>query len=389
MSTIVIKGGTAVLESELLDNALIIVENDRIAFLGSKTSPFIPSDAEVIEANGLWVCPGFVDVHVHGAGGDRLGADRDANIRIARTLARFGTTSFLAGIGTSSETTTFDAVTVISQLMEEGSGGAEILGIHLEGPYLSLQKKGGMDANYLRLPSVTELNQLIAASGNHIRLVGIAPELKGAIEAITYLRDRGIVVSVAHSNATYEEACAGIWAGITHATHTYNAMTGLHHREPGVLGAILGNDAVTAELIGDLVHVVPAAVLVLLRCKGPDRVTLVTDGVFATGLPDGEYDHGDGRNVIVKNGVCELPDGTLAGSISTMNRNVANLVQKLHVDLAIAVRMASLNPAREIGISNHKGSLKPGKDADLTLLDRDFQVQRTFVRGSEVYRRQN
>ena len=383
---LIIQGGNVVTESDIIIDALVFVEDGKIESIGSRDSALCyPFEARIIDAAGHWVCPGFVDVHVHGGGGGAFNGDKEQVRLASRFLASTGTTSFLATIGTLPKEDTFRAIENVVGVMDEGTDGAEIVGLHMEGPFVNPERKGAMNPEFMRRPSIEEADQMMKVSNNKIKLMTIAPEIEGAHELISHLCKIGVVASMGHSNATYQEACGGIAAGIQHITHTYNAMRGLHHREPGGVGAALTQDLVICELIADFVHVAPAAAMVLIRAKGPDRTAIITDSSFAAGLPDGKYSRGDGRYAYVRDGRCTLEDGTLAGSISTMNRSIANLVRGLNISIIDAIKMASLTPARSVGISDAKGSLCPGKDADIVILDENFQVLRTFVRGREVY----
>jgi len=259
------------------------------------------------------------------------------------------------------------------------------LGVHLEGPYINPEKRGAHDAEYVRLPSLDEIRELLEASNHTIKIVTLAPEVKGSIELITELRKFGIVASVGHSNATYSEVVDAIKHGVTHATHTFNEMGGLHHREPGVVGAVLVQDELTAELISDNIHVHPAAMKLLIRTKGTNKVVLVTDAIQAAGMPDGEYRVGK-KDVIVRNGVCRVESGELAGSTLTMDGAVRNVMKSVGLPLRTAIKMATINPALAINIDKNKGSLEPGKDADIIIIDKEVNVYVTIVKGKIVHR---
>ena len=383
-----IRGGAAITERGIVDDAVIVVEKGRIADIGSgKSSSFSPS-AHIVDATGCWLVPGFIDLHLHGGNGSNL-ATNDASevLKITRFLASCGTTSFLATLSTGPVERIIESISVVRELIGSQYDGAEIVGIHLEGPYISRERKGAMNPKYIRRPSIDETDRAIDLAAGSIRMVTLAPELEGSLELIRHLADQGIVVSIGHSNATYDEAMVGIDAGITHATHTYNAMSGLHHRESGVVGAVLTSESVTCQLIADLVHVSPAAAQVLIRCKGPSKVAVITDNGFAAGLPDGIYSQTDGRSIFKDNGSCTLENGTLAGSVSLMNQNVRNMVSVLGISLPEAIEMASLTPARVARVDQRKGSLRVGKDADIVIMDDEFEVNQTYVKGRLVYSR--
>jgi N-acetylglucosamine-6-phosphate deacetylase len=264
--------------------------------------------------------------------------------------------------------------------------GAEGLGLHLEGPFLNVEKKGAFNPAWLRKPSVGEAKLLLQAGGDWIRQVTIAPELPGTPDLAAVFRSAGAVVSMGHTNADYDTASAALSGDFAHVTHTFNAQRGFHHREPGVLGAILASDWATAELIADTIHVHPGAMRILLRCLGTKRVVLITDAMAGAGLPDGAYDL-VGHTVTVRNGRATLADGTLAGSTAKMNDCVRNLHRQLGIALPDAVRMASLNPACVLGLANRLGTLAVGKDASLTVIDEDVNVHLTMVKGQIAYQR--
>jgi N-acetylglucosamine-6-phosphate deacetylase len=274
------------------------------------------------------------------------------------------------------------------QVMRHGTGGAEILGIHMEGPYLSGAEiaKGSQPVNELRQPSVRELNEMMDASEGTIRKMTIAPELDGAMDVIREMVRLNIVPSAGHTAATYEQMLEGISAGIRSCCHTFNGMIPFHHRNTGVLGAVLTCDEVNAELIADCQHVFPVAMKVLYRCKGGERIHLVTDNTYWAGLPNGPYDWSENRVVIKEDQRAYVKGGTLAGSVASMNFDIANMIHRVGCSLADAVRMATINPARVIGVADRKGSLEVGKDADLTIIDADVNVYLTMVKGQIVYR---
>jgi N-acetylglucosamine-6-phosphate deacetylase len=262
--------------------------------------------------------------------------------------------------------------------------GAEGLGIHLEGPFLNPAKKGAFNVAWLRPPTLGEADDLLRAGRGWIRQVTLAAELPGASEVAARFRAEGVVVSLGHTDSDYEVASAALRGHFTHVTHTFNAQRGFSHREPGALGAILASDRVTAELIADTIHVHPGAMKVLLRCLGTDRVVLITDAMAAAGLGDGRYDL-VGETVMVRGGRATLLDGTIAGSTASLSECVRNVHQKVGVPLPESVKMASLNPARAMGLADRLGSITVGKDASLTVVDENWNVQLTMVSGRVVY----
>lgn len=258
-----------------------------------------------------------------------------------------------------------------------------MLGAHLEGPFLSPEKPGAQIVENIRTPSKEEFDELLNASKKSIKLITIAPEVPGAIELIKHASSLGVTVSLGHSNAKYEEALAGIKAGASHATHLFNAMRAYHHREPGILGAVLENPKVSVELIMDLVHVHPSIIRLVCKLKPNDKVISVTDAIRATDMPDGVYKNR--YELHVKNGEARLPDGTLAGSTLTLDKALHNLVFKLGIPLKDAVTMMTVNPAKDIRVDDEIGSIKVGKSADLVILDKNLNVMKTIVGGEIVF----
>ena len=365
--------------------ATVVLEEGRIAAVGEGLPP--PAGAEVMDLAGLSLVAGFIDLHVHGGGGFSLMTEDAEEIRsYARWVVSKGVTSFLATLVAASRPQMERWLATVSVLEEEVDGGAHPLGAHLEGPFLNPKRRGALLPAALRPPDVAELLAYVQTAGGRLKVIVVAPELPGAAEVIGVAREQGLVVSMGHTDATYEEAREAISRGVTQATHCFNAMRPFHHRDPGCLGAILASPQVTAELIGDGVHVHPGAMALLLRAKGPLRTMLVTDGVAPSGLGSGTYSFG-GRPIAVKGGVFILPDGTIAGSVATMDQMVRNLVELGLGSLPEASRMASLNAATVLGLDGHKGRVASGYDADLVALDESLEVTMTFAGGQLVYSR--
>lgn len=386
----VVRGGRLLTPGGVVPDGVVVIEDERIVFAGAAADwRSDASPAVEVDAGGGWICPGFIDVHVHGGGGaDTMDADLDALRVIALEHARHGTTSFLPTTVTAPHEQLLRVAAVVREAVGAWMGGAQVLGLHLEGPYVSPKRAGAQNPAHMRAPSQEELQELYKTAQGTWRLVTMAPELPGALEAIRWLTERGVVVSLGHTDATYEQASAGIAAGARHATHLFNAMRGLHHREPGVVGAALTHDAVTVELIADGDHVHPAALRLAAAVKGPERVCLVTDCIRAGGMSDGAVKLGD-LDVVVKDGKARLardPD-TIAGSLLTMAGAVRYMVQNVGVPLPDAVAMASATPARAVGVADRKGSLASGMDGDVVVLDDDLNVQATVVSGQVVYSR--
>lgn len=339
------------------------------------------------DCRGRIVLPGFIDVHVHGAdGADVMDASPAALDKIAAFKARHGVTGFYATTMTASPAATLAAVRAVNDYAGQHSPapGARILGIHLEGPFISPHFPGAQNPNDIRPPDPAEFRQLV--DSGPVAMITLAPEVEGASEVIAVAGDRGVVAVLGHTNATYEECVAAVAQGVAQATHTYNAMSGLHHRRPGTLGAVLRLDALHAQLIADNIHVHPAAMEILARCKGPDRLILITDAMRAAGLPDGHYELG-GLPVTVTEGQCRLEDGTLAGSVLTMERALANFMAATGWSAAQAWPCTSRTPARALGIADRFGTLAPGTAADMVVLEDDLSVAATIVGGAVVYRK--
>ncbi|HEX2980876.1 MAG TPA: N-acetylglucosamine-6-phosphate deacetylase [Anaerolineaceae bacterium] len=371
-----------------IENGMVVVgEDGKIEAVGAKGGA-IPAGAEVIDAGGRMIIPGLIDIHHHGGNGVlfELGADHETMTRLTRWVASTGVTGFLRSIAAPTAEAFIQLIADHVREIESGSEGAAVLGLHLEGPSLCLEKKGAFNPSWIRNPDPDEARRSLAAGKGWIRQVTIAPELPHADEVAAIYRKAGVTVALGHSNTNYEIASRALAGNFNHVTHTFNAQSNFSHRAPGVMGAVLASDNVTAELISDTIHVHPGAMKALIHGLGPERVAIITDAAGAAGMADGEYEM-VGQHVIVKNGSVRLPDGTLAGSMATMNACVRNVNQVVGIPLLDAVRMASLTPAKAIGLAGSKGSLEVGKDADLAIVDGDLNVYLTLVAGKIVYNR--
>ncbi|NJN17468.1 MAG: N-acetylglucosamine-6-phosphate deacetylase [Oscillochloris sp.] len=345
-----------------------------------------PLAAATIDLAGAIMLPGFVEVHTHGGGGHSLHSSDPAEIRAYAAWApNTGVTAFLAGVVGVPGGLPEAQIAAVVAAAQTPDPGAEILGIHLEGPYISPLRRGAHPLTWLRAPDAAETMHLLEIADPWLRIVTLAPELPGAPEMIARLVSAGINVSIGHTDATYEQARAVIPLGIRHATHCFNAMRPLLHREPGPLGAIVEAEDVLGELIADGVHVHPAALRILLRALGPARTVIVTDALACAGLRAGTFSFA-GQPAQVIDGAARLADGTLTGSVLTMDVALRNLVEQLGQELPAASTMLSYNPARAAGVGARKGRLRPGYDADLLILDSDLQLQATYCRGALAYR---
>lgn len=384
MPPLAIRAGRVLAHSEEIRDAVILVEDRRIVAVGRRDAVSLPAQARTVDARAFTVAPGFVDVHIHGAGGyDVMEATPESLAGVATAVARHGTTTLLATTVTSRPDFTCRSLEGIARYIraprESSVAAAEIAGIHLEGPFLSHARRGTQPAEWIAPPSVPLLRRFLEAAANCGRILTLAPEVPGALEVIEAARRAGLVVAVGHTDATYEEAHAAFERGAGHAVHVFNAMRPFSHRETGVIGAVLTDPRVTAELIADGVHVDRPAMQILLASKGFDRVVLVSDATAAAGMPDGDYPLGPLR-VRVSGGVCRSAEGALAGSALTLDRALRNIVA-LGVPLPDAVRMLTFNPARLVGLEKAKGALVAGADADLILLDENLHVKGVMTRG--------
>ena len=343
--------------------------------------------AEVIELpDDAIVLPGFVDQHIHGAGGsDGMdGTVKDIST-IANTIASEGTTSFLVTTMTQSPENITKALQAVKEYKAANpADGARVVGVHLEGPFIAAKHKGAQPLEYVKEPDVKAFDAYNEASGNSIRIVTLAPEVEGAEEFVAHLTKQGIVSSIGHSGAKYPEIERAVALGASNVTHTYNAQSALHHREIGVVGSAMLLDELNSELICDTIHVSVPAMRLLVKNKPLDKLSLITDAMRAKGLPDGESELG-GQKVFVKDGEARLADGTLAGSVLRMNRAVQNMVQKVGVPLTQAVDYATINPARMLKIDDVTGSIKVGKNADFTVVNKNFDVLLTIRDGEIIY----
>jgi N-acetylglucosamine-6-phosphate deacetylase len=384
MSTTLIHAARAFTPATEIPDAAILFRDGVIESVGPRSAVTLPAGAREIIATNKIATPGFLDVHIHGAGGhDVMEATADSLKAVSRMVAAHGTTSFVATTATAStESICRSAEGIagyISRQHQSDDCRADILGIHFEGPFINSARRGVHPLEFLKLPSADLLEKFIDAAKGNARILTLAPELLGAMPCIDAAHRAGLVVAIGHTDATYEQARAAIARGAHHAVHVYNAMRPFSHRDSGVIGAVLTTPEVTAELIADGVHVDEAAMRLLLQAKGAAGVILVSDGISATGMPDGKYTLGT-FEVTVSGGVCRNSEGKLAGSTLTLDRALRNIVN-LGVPLADALRMLTLNPATLLGIEFKKGSLRPGADADILLLDESLNVTQTWTRG--------
>jgi N-acetylglucosamine-6-phosphate deacetylase len=373
---------TILTPEQRLENGALLTDGPHIVEVGSVEEVSCPTTAQTIDATGLLLVPGFIDLQVNGAFGHDFTADPASIWAVAAGLPRYGVTAFLPTIVTSPLKRIAAAQEVLAQGAPAGQNGATPLGLHIEGPFLNPAKKGAHNPAYLSLPNLEAVANWSPEQG--VRLVTLAPELPGALEVIAALVKQGVVVSAGHSLASYAEAQAGFGAGITYGTHLFNAMPPLKHREPGLIGALLDETRTRVGLIPDGVHVHPAVVSLIWKATGPERLTLVSDAIAAMGMPPGRY-HIAGLEVIVDETTSRLVNGTLAGSILPLDAALRNLIAFSGCSLAAALSTVTTTPAALLGLAHQKGQIAPGFGADLALLTPDLRVAMTIVGGQLAY----
>jgi N-acetylglucosamine-6-phosphate deacetylase len=336
----------------------------------------------ITDFGSAFITPGLIDIHIHGCNGaDVMDATFESLNHMSVFLASHGVTGFVATTISADKQSIMHAIKVAIAFQSKLEG-ARLLGIHLEGPYLNNQYKGAHSSDFLRLPDPNEYQEWF--KHDIIQLVTIAPEIKGADEIINYGRERGMLFAIGHSNASYKEVLASADAGLTQATHIFNGMGRLHHREPGTVGAILTDNRIFAQMIADGIHLHPAVVKLVIAAKGIDKTVLISDSIRATGLGDGTYLLGE-MEVTVKNGKPRIESGGLAGSTLTLDQAVRNVIKFSSISFGDAVAMASFVPSRAMNWQNSRGSIIAGADADLAVFNQDLQVVSTFVKGKLVY----
>jgi N-acetylglucosamine-6-phosphate deacetylase len=373
--------------TEEIESPFLVIEDGKVLAIGSLRDSELPASGRHLDFPGMVLAPGFIDIHIHGgAGHDVMEADSDALAAIEKHLVRTGVTSYLATTVTAPRDRLTRALDYLGkQAVSPRRNGhrAALLGIHLEGPFISHAKCGVHPQEDLLQPSPQLFDRFREESHGAIRLITIAPELTGAVETIRHARNAGVCCSLGHSNATFAEAMRGVAAGATHATHTFNAMRAFDHREPGILGAVLTEEALTADIIADGIHTARAALKLFFAAKGPERAILITDAISATGMPEGRYKLGT-MEVDVKDGRCEY-QGRLAGSVLTLDQAVQNVTRFTSLPLPQVLRMATLNPAVLLGIFPQRGTLMPGSIADVVVLTPAGEVMQVFLARDLAY----
>ena len=389
-SYLIIKNGTVLTPEREIADGVVIVQGDKIIAVGKRGEVEEPANAENIDANNGYISPGLIDIHVNGANGaDVSKVDSDTFSTMGNFFAKYGVTSFVGTTITSAPADIIKALQFArSHIKENKIDGAELLGIHMEGPYISPEQSGAHPKQFLALPKPEHYLQFLEYSDVLLKMT-IAPELEGAAQLVKDLRSRGIVVSAGHTNGIYSEMKDAIDAGVNHSTHFFCNMSHFRRdklkRVAGVVETLLYDDRVTGALIGDGWHVGPQLMKLLIKVKGVDRVCFVTDAMPAVGLPDGIHKLGD-IEAVVEHGIARLKDNTAyAGSVTTMDICVRNGINQVGLSLIDAIRMSSLTPAKIIGVDNRKGSLEKGKDADITIFDNEINVIKTIGRGKIIF----
>jgi N-acetylglucosamine-6-phosphate deacetylase len=385
-------GGAVVTPQRVIENGIVLCEDGEIGFVGPAGEAAPEPGSQIVDANGKVVMPGLIDTHFHGSGGDDVMANGSEGIRrISRALLKYGTTGYLPSTVAARHEALLRSIedTIAAETEDRDSPEtAEILGLHIEGPYINLKFKGAQPEWGIRDPDFDECRELLETAAGRIKVMTLAPELPGGLELIRFLTAAGVVASVGHSDADYETALAAIDAGATRATHLYNAMSGVHHRKPGLAAACLNEPGIRTELICDGIHVDPRMAQLAWRAKGREGITLITDATAAQGIGDGDYKMGDFQ-IRVRGPLCTLMDEvTIAGSVLTMNIAARNAMKFTGMNLIDAAYSASLLPAQTCGVAGRKGSIEAGKDADIAVLHPDFSVSHTIRAGTIAYQRE-
>ena len=375
---IAIVNGKLVQKDGILENKVLVFDNKIIDICDN-----IPENCEVIDAKGNYISPGLIDIHIHGSSGaDVMDNTLEAINTISSSIAKNGVTGYLPTTMSMKKERIQNAFNTIKEAISNDNKGAKILGVLVEGPFININYKGAQNPDFIVKPDFDLVKDYI----DIIKIISLAPEVDENFEFIKKIKDEtDIILSICHSNATYDEAMASIDNGVSNITHLFNGMSPLNHREPGVVGAAFASDAFT-EIIADKIHVNKNVFQIVLNNKGKDKVVLITDSMRAASMEDGEYELG-GQAVFVKDNSARLKNGSLAGSVLTLNKAVLNYFENTKLDLHEAINLASINPARSINIDDTKGSLEIGKDADIAIFDDNMNCHLTIVEGQIVYKK--
>lgn len=394
MKTTIIKNGYIITPFRNIGLGSIVIQEGKIASISEGDIKTIDG-AEVIDAEGNYVSPGFIDLHTHGAGGhDFMDGSIEAYLGAAEMHARHGSTYILPTTLTSTNESLYETFNLFRKAKDLNTKGATMEGLHLEGPYFAFNQKGAQDPRYLRNPTPEEYMEILEKGGDIIKRWSMAHELPGALDLATELKKRGIMLSMAHTDATFEETMVAYEYGFRHITHFYSCISGITRRNAyryaGVVEAGYYHDGITLEVIADGIHVPAPLMKLLYKIKGSEKLMLCTDSMRAAGMAEGEYILGglkDGQKVIVEDGVAKLPDKTaFAGSVATADICVRTYYRKGEVSLTEAVRMMTETPARELGIEDRKGSIAVGKDADIVIFDENINIKQTIIKGNVVFK---
>lgn len=365
-----------------IEKGSIFIENGLI----KKINPINVVETDRIDCKGLFVSPGFIDIHIHGAGGyDTMDATHESINEISKTICKYGTTSFTPTTMTMDSNRISKSVEAIKEAKLKGTDGAIVLGAHLEGPFISSDAIGAQNPNYIISPTYENFMAITGDAIDTIVSVTMSPEVEGALALASILNEKGVKCSMGHTKANYEEAIKSLDYGFCHSTHLFNAMTGFTHREPGVVGAIFDSN-ITTEFIADGIHVSYPSLRIACKQKGVDNAILVTDAMCACGMPDGLYSLG-GQDVIVNDGAARLENGILAGSVLTLDKAIKNMYQNTNYKLYEIVKMASYNGAKYCKVDDKKGQIKENFDADLVLFDKNIDIKMTIIKGKIVYKK--
>ena len=387
MKELLLKNAKIVLKDRVIEGDILTADGI-IRDIIDRKSPVKAETLEVensIDLDGKYVVPGFIDVHIHGSNGaDAMDGTAEALKTISSYIATKGTTKFLATTLTSSKEELINVLKIAADLQNKELDGATIFGVHMEGPYFDIEYKGAQNEKYMKPATEKEIKDYLDVKPGLVKMMSLSPHTEQSIETVKFLKENGVIVSVGHSAAKFNDVMKAVDAGLSHSTHTFNGMRGINHREPGVAGAVLISDKINAEVIFDKIHIHPEIVRLMIKAKGTDKVVCITDAMAATGLPNGDYKLGE-LDVYVKDGEARLKSNdSLAGSVLTMDKAFKHVIE-LGYPIYEAVKLTSTNAAIEFGLN--AGAIEVGKEADFTVLDDSYNVDMTIVNGNIKYQR--
>ncbi|MCJ7580265.1 MAG: N-acetylglucosamine-6-phosphate deacetylase [Candidatus Aminicenantes bacterium] len=377
--------GNCILPERILSRGIVVVESERILSVSDLGKASGDSGFEIVDLGENFIAPGFIDLHLHGAlGKDILDADVKGLKVISSFQARHGVTGFVG----ATMSTSFDFLVRAVEAVKAAQAlslESEILGVYIEGPFINVNKKGAHNSQFVGNLDEEEIERILEVLNGLTAIVPFAPEIPQHMNLIQKFKKRGVIAAIGHSNATYSQANESFKAGVSHATHLFNAMRDFHHREPGVVGAVLDSKTVTSEIVADGVHVHPASIRIALAQMGVDRICLVTDSFKASGLGDGVYEFGNSQVFVEGEKAVLLESNTLAGSVLPLNRAMKNILDWCELSVPEVVKMVTVNPARILGLEDRIGCLKEGHQANLVMFDEEFNIKKTILKGREVY----